>query len=135
TLLDTDFADESLAFEILEVDRASGARLRAQVIGLEPERAIEDCFERGAVDVRGFGVPVGGAFQDPALEHLATLVRSISEGDHGVEHLAAAILAALEHAVLTDTARIDVQDTGRDRALRDKIELGRRRIRVVPWHG
>src|SRR5262249_46718688 len=122
-LLDPDPADESLALKIFEVDRAGGACLRAQVIGLEPERAIENSFERAAVDVHGFGVPIGGARHDPAFKELATLVRSIGESEHGVEHLTAAVLTALEHAIFPDTAGIDVQDAGRDCPVRDQIEL------------
>src|SRR5262249_56145322 len=96
-LLDADAADEAHALELLEADRAGGTRLRAQVVGLEPERAVQDRLERAAVDVSGLGVAIGGAGQDPALEQLAPLIRAVSDGELADEHFAAAVLRTREH--------------------------------------
>jgi hypothetical protein len=78
--------------------------LRACIIGLEAKCGIENASERAVVNLHGLGVSVGGARQDPVFKDLTTLVRSIDDGEHGVEHLAVAFCAALEHAILADTA-------------------------------
>src|SRR5262249_14796536 len=71
--LDADFADEDLALELFEADRAGGARLRALVFGIEPERGVENGLKREEIEVLGPGVPVGGARQDPAFPDLTPL--------------------------------------------------------------
>src|SRR5262249_60817043 len=80
TLLLTDLAGEGHALELLEADRASCTRLRRDVVGLEPERAVENGPQLAAADLCSLFVPVGGALQHPAFTDLATLVRSIAEG-------------------------------------------------------
>src|SRR5262249_60987668 len=88
-LLDADAADEAHALELLETDRADGTRLRAQIVRLEPERAVQNCLQRAAIDVRGLGVTIGGAGQDPSLEQLAPLIRAVSGGEVTDDHFAA----------------------------------------------
>ena len=47
------------------------------------------------------------------------LVRSVDDGEFEIEHLALALRAALEHAVLANTAGADMERHGRDRAVRE----------------
>src|SRR5262245_33767478 len=75
--LDPDFADEDHALEVRELDRASGARPRAHVIGLEAAYAIEDRLERAAADIGGPGMSVRGANYHEVLPKLALGIRSI----------------------------------------------------------
>src|SRR5262249_57847327 len=100
-------------------------RLRAQIVRPEPERAVQNCLQRAAIDVRGLGVTIGGAGQDPSLEQLAPLIRAVSDGELADEHFAAAVLRTREHAVLADTAGADVQRERRDGAVRNRLELRR----------
>src|SRR5262249_52147028 len=120
-LLDANAADEAHALELLEADHAGGTRLRAQVVGFESERAVQDRLQRAAVDVRGLGVTIGGAGQDPALEQLAPLIRAISDGELADKHFAAAILRTREHAVLTGIAGANVKHKRRGGAVRDDL--------------
>ena len=95
-LLDADLGDEAHAVEVLEADRAGRACLRAHIVGLEPERGIEDGLERAATDFGGFGVPVGGAGQDQIRPKFALGVWSVDDDELAVEHLAIPHFAALE---------------------------------------
>src|SRR5262249_23393690 len=131
TFLDPDFAGEDHALEVLELDRASGTRLRAHVVGLEAAYAIEDRLERAAADVGGLGMSVRGANYHEVLPKLALGIRSIDESKLNVEHLAAAILAALEQPVLADTAGTDMKRDVGNRPVRDQLKLRRRGIGVV----
>src|SRR5262249_52081554 len=136
-LLDADLADEGLALEILVVDCARGVCLRAHVIGLEPERAIEDRLEPAVADIDSLGMPVGGAFDDKVFPELTVFIEAINDGELAVEHLAAAVLAALEQATLAGAAGAKMGAERRDRAVRDKLDIPRRRSRrvVKGWHG
>src|SRR5262245_58800125 len=128
TLLLTDLADEGLALELFEADRASRARLRRDIVRLESEGAIENGPQRAAANLCSLFVPVGSALQDPAFKDLATLERSIDEGEFGDEHLAAAVLAARQHAVLADSTGADVKDERCDGVARDQLHgIARRR--------
>src|SRR5262249_45650274 len=89
-LLDADLADEGHALKLLEADRASGTRLWAHVIGLEPERAVENGPQLATADLDRLGLARRGAFQEQMLEDFAPLVRPISEGDFADEHFSIA---------------------------------------------
>src|SRR5262249_47139162 len=117
----------------LTVRAARACGLRSS--GLSPERAVQNRLERAAVDVRGLGVASGGAGDDPALEHLAPLIRAVSDGELADEHFAAAVLRAREHAVLTDIAGADVKHERRGGAVRDHLELRRWSIGIIVAHG
>src|SRR5262249_31286769 len=133
-LLLADLGNEGHSFELLELDRASGTRLWANVVRLQTFRAIQNRLEHAAADVDGFCVPVGGACEHHVLPELATLKRSINDGELDIEHLATAVPAALEQAVLAGVARADVESDGGDRPLRDQFKLRRRCIGVVVTH-
>src|SRR5262249_11114651 len=72
-LLDAVPADEGLALEVLVADRPGGARLRGNIVGLEPQRAVENRLQHAAADLNRLGVARGGALHDPVFPDLATL--------------------------------------------------------------
>src|SRR5262245_55819957 len=119
-LLNSDLGDEGHTIELLELDRALGARLWAYVVGLETERAIEDCLERVLGDVGGLGVTVGGADEHHVRPKLAPRVLAVDDGELSVDHLAAAVLAPLEQATLAGITRANVHRDGGWRPLRDQ---------------
>src|SRR5215475_4369208 len=101
------------------------ARFRALVVGIETERAIENCLKLAASELTGLGVAVSGALQNPVLEKLLALVLPVGDGEHESKHLAVALRAARKHLILADAARLDVYDEsgrGADRDLR--LEFG-----------
>src|SRR4030095_3308991 len=98
--------------ELLEFDRASGARLRAHIIRLETERAVEDRLERDAADFVGLCVSIFSAREHHVLPKLAPLERSVEDGELSVKHLAVATFAALEDAVLAGVTGMDVDRDG-----------------------
>src|SRR5262249_38728307 len=85
-LLLADLGNEGHPFELLELDRARGARLRAHIVGLEAERAVEDGLERAAADIDGLRVSVRGTCEQHVLPELATLERPIHDSELDVEH-------------------------------------------------
>src|SRR5262245_45635460 len=122
-LLDADLADEGDALELLEADRAGGTRLRRDIVRLEAERAIEDGPERAARDFGGLSLTCRSTAEDPPLPELALRVRPISDDELAIEHLGIASAGALEHAILADPAGADVEDEGRDRPVRDELQV------------
>jgi hypothetical protein len=135
TFLDADSADKAHAFKLFEADCAGSTCLRTRVVGFEPERGVENGFECGAIDIGGRGVTRRGAVQDPIRPEFATLLWSIANGEFAVKHFAVALLRALEHALLTDTAGADVKDERCDRVVRNHIIARRRGIGVVVHFG
>src|SRR5262249_13760263 len=134
-LLDPDLAQEDQVVEILEAHRASGARLWAHVVGFDSASTLDDGAEYAAADFRSFGMPVGGADEHHVSPKLPPRVRSIDDDIFDIEHLAAAVLAALEHAVLAHTTGARVHCDCRGRAVRDQIEPARRwSVGVVVGH-
>src|SRR5262249_45839389 len=93
-LLDADLADEGHALELLEADRAGGARLRRHVVGLESERRVENGPQLAAADLDGLGMARCGAFQEQMIEDLAPPVRSVGDGEFADEHFSVALLRA-----------------------------------------
>src|SRR5262249_23242370 len=134
-LLDADLGHEGHAIELAEADGATCACFGTLVIGIEAERAIENCFKLAESDLSGLGMAISGALQNPVLEKLLALVRPVSDGQHNGKHLAAAVLAAREHPILADTARSDVYDEGGLGPLWDlRFEFRCRYIGVVVGH-
>src|SRR5262245_61945726 len=71
TLLDANSANEGHAFELAEADCAGGTRLWRHVVGLEPERTVEDSLEDTAGDLGGLCLARCSAVEDPPLPELA----------------------------------------------------------------
>src|SRR5262249_39019576 len=127
-LLDPDLGDEVYALEALEADGASRARFRTYVVGHETERAVEDGLEHAEIAGRHLLLSVSGAGEKQVVPELASLIEPVENGEGEVEHLAFTIGAALEQAVLADTAGFNVSGDGRDRVVWNQIKRRRRRI-------
>src|SRR5262249_50200988 len=135
-LLDADLADEGLTLEVLVLDRACGLRLWAHIVRLEPERRVKDGLEPAVADIDGLGLSVGGADDDEVLPELAGLIEPVDKSELGVEHLAATVFAAFKQATFAGAAGAKVHNDGRDRPVRDELDIPRRwGSRVVKgWH-
>src|SRR5262245_25615619 len=112
TLLDADLADEGQALELLVALGASGARLRADIPRVETQGGVEDGLDPAAADLDGLGVI--DTLDDPILKDLSLCELAVEQGDFERQHLAAAVLGALERSVFARAAALNVQAAGGD---------------------
>ena len=107
------------------VRRARAWSLRSS--GLMLARRLEDAAQDAAADFRRLGVPGGRACEHEVAPELAPRVGAVDDDELAVQHLAVAVLGALEHAVLAGTAGADAHLHAGDRAGRDELDIARRR--------
>ena len=133
-LLDADLADEDQALELFVGPGASSTRLRADIFRIQAQGGVEDGLDPAVANLDGLGVI--GAFDDPIFPKLSLCEFAVDHDEFECQHLAAAVFAALEHAVFARTAALNVQAQGGDGVRRDELEVPRwRGVGVVVGHG
>ena len=130
-LLDADPGNEAQTVEVAVLHGAALACLRAHVVRLNAARGFDD---RPQLSVRNIGslcVAVGRPGDDHALPQFALSLRPVDDDEFEVEHLAAAVLRALEESIVAGTARTNGHLQGRDCPVGDQLGaalFGRDRI-------
>src|SRR5262249_41228644 len=117
--LDPDLGNKTHALEPLGADVASRTRLRALIVRLEAERAIENGLEHADIAGGHLLLAVGGAGGEQVGPEFPPFVRSVENGEFEIEHLALTTRTTLVHPILADAAGADVGGNGRNRSVRD----------------
>src|SRR5262249_7441429 len=96
-------------------------------LGVKALRGVNDGPQCGETDLARLSVTACSSLHNEGLPELAALVFTVDDGEHDVEHLAAAVLAARQHAVLAGITGLDVHRERNGGAVRYRREL--------PLHG